>query len=356
VTTNDAGDARMTRTPLDTALADLLAFQPRAELLAGLDERVNLAAALGSAAPAARRRPARPRRRTVIGLLAAAVIVAGAGGALGIYENLGASFEEGFGLQLDHSVAVGATEVHDGYRVTIDRGYLDGERLMLTIVATDELQRPDIGQLMAMYAVVSDGDGQWQGAGTATARPIGQWSAANVIWRLAPAAPLPAGSHRFHVEVPHIFVRDMTATPPADETVDWNPFRKVFGPWTFDIELPVDGGAAVATPGTIHTIAGVPVVLRQVFIGPSAIRIEIEVDDPDRATWTFLGHVRRGDRVFPIVTGRVPIDGIVRMQADGGTNDASGDWSVVITEARRQGSDDVEERIPGPWTYEFQVP
>jgi hypothetical protein len=352
-----SGDARLTRTPLDAALNDLLAFEPRADLLSGLDERVRLAAAtLGAASPAVRRQSPSPRRRTVLGLLAAAVVLAGAGGALGLYEGLGAGLDVGFGLQLDRSVAVGATEVHDGYRVTIDRAYLDAERLMLAIIATDELERPDVGQLMAMYAVVTDQDGEWQGAGGATGRPIGHWSAANVLWRLAPVAPLPAGSRRLHVVVPHIFVRDLTASPPVDENQEWSPFRQVDGPWTFDIELAVDGGAAVATPGVVHTIAGVPVTLRQVVIGPSAIRIEMEADDPSRATWTFVGWVRRGDQGFPIVWGSLGVDGIARMQADGGTNDASGDWSLVISEAIRQGSDDVEERIAGPWSFEFHVP
>lgn len=356
--TNDTlGEARMTRTPLDTALGELLAFEPRAELLAGLDERISrAAAAVGVTEPTARRRPARPRRRTVIGLLAATVVVAGAGGGLGLYEGLGAWFDDGFGLQLDRSVAVGATEVHDGYRVTIDRAYLDAERLMLAIRATDELQRPDLGQLMAMYSVVTDEAGEWRGAGGATTRPIGQWSSTNVTWRLAPIAPLLAGSHRLHVVVPHIFVRDLTASPPVDDHQEWNPFRQVDGPWTFDIELPVDGGAAAVNPGAVHTIAGVPVTLRQVVIGPSAIRIEMGVDDPNRATWTFIGEVRRGGQTFRIVTGSLGTGGFVSMQADGGTNDASGDWSFVVTEAIRQGSDDVEERIAGPWTYEFQVP
>lgn len=347
----------MTRTPLDTALGDLLAFEPRADLLASLDERVSLAAAaLGAAAPTVRRRSPTTRRRKVLGLLAAAVILAGAGGALGLYEGMGAGLEVGFGLQLDRSVAVGATEVRDGYRVTIDRAYLDAERLMLAIVVTDELERPDVEALMAMYAVVTDQDGEWQGSGGATSRPIGQWSATNVLWRLAPVGPLPAGSRRLHVVVPHIFVRDNTIVPPVAEDQEWNPYRQVNGPWTFDVELAVDGGADVATPGAERTIAGVPVTLQQVVVGPSAIRIQMVVDDPSGATWTFVGQVRRGDQAFPIVLASVGVDGIVDMHADGGTNDASGDWAVVITEAIRQSSAGAEERMAGPWTFEFNVP
>jgi hypothetical protein len=358
VTTPDtSGDTRVTRTPLDAALGDLLAFEPRPELVARLDERVNLAAAtLGAASPRVGRRFRSTRRRKVLGLLAAAVILAGAGGALGLYEGMGAGLEVGFGLQLDRSVAVGATEVRDGYRVTIDRAYIDAERLMLAIVVTDELKRPEVDGLMAMYAVVTDQAGEWQGAGGATSRPIGQWSAANVLWRLAPVAPLPAGTQRLHVVVPHIFVRDNTIVPPVSEDQEWNPYRQVNGPWTFDIELAVDGGAAVATPDAVHTIAGVPVTLEQVIVGPSAIRIEMGVDDPSRATWAFSGQVRRGNQTFPIVIGKLGTDH-VELQADGGAQDASGDWSLVISEATRIGFGDAEEeRLAGPWTFDFHIP
>jgi len=357
VTTHDTSEDRLTRTPLDTALGELLGFEPRPDLLKRLDERVNLAAAtLGAAPPTVRRSPLSTRRRKVVSLFAAAVILAGAGGALGLYEGMGAGLEVGFGLQLDHSVAVGATEVRDGYRVTIDRAYLDGERLMLAVVATDELERPEVDGLMAMYAVVTDPNGEWQGVGMATGRPVGRWSALNVVWRQVPVAASPANSRRLHVVVPHIFVRDNTISPPIADDQEWNPYREVKGPWTFDIELAVDGAAGVATPGAVHNIAGVPVTLQQVIVGPSAIRIQMAVDDPSGAAWSFVGQVRRGDRAFPIVLASVGA-GAIEMHADGGTNDASGDWSVVITEAIRIGSGDAEEeRMAGPWTFDFHIP
>ena len=356
MTTPDTSGERLTRTPLDASLGELLRFEPRPDLLARLDERVNLAAATLVATPPTVRRLRSSRRRTVLGLLAAAVILAGAGGALGLYEGMGAGLEVGFGLQLDRSVPVGASEVRDGYRVTIDRAYLDGERLMLAVVATDELERPEVSQLMSMYAVVTDQDGEWQGGGGATSRPIGQWSATNVLWKLPPAEPLPAGSRRLHVVVPHIFVRDNTIVPPLTEDEDWNPWRQVNGPWTFDIKLAVDGGASVATPGVVHKIAGAAVTADQVIVGPSVIRVRLAVDDPGGATWAFSGQVRRGDQIFPIVVVKLGTDR-VELQADGGVQDASGDWSLVITEAMRMGSGDAEEeRIAGPWRFDFNIP
>ena len=350
-------DAPTTRDPLDAALWRLLAREPHADLLRQLDERVAAATSVRAMErlPATRRLRSR-RGRRIVAVLAAALLLVGAGGALGLYEGMGAVFEVGFGLQLDRSVAVGATELHDGYRVTIDRAYLDAERLMLAIRVTDELQRPDVSQLMAMYAVVTDADGEWRGVGGATSRPIGQWSATNVLWREAPVTSRPAQSRRLHVVVPHIFRRDPTASEPPGEA-EWNPFVKVDGPWTFDIDLAVDGVAAVATPRAVNTIDGVPVTLDQVVVGPSAIRIQMRVDDATNATWSLVGEVRRGGRAFPIVMASLSVNGIAELHTDGGTDDASGDWSLVITGASRQGPGDTpEDDFVGPWTYEFSIP
>ena len=67
--------------------------------------------------------------------------------------------------------------------------------------------------------------------------------------------------------------------------------------------------------------------------------------------------MRRGDREFPIVVESVGTDGIVTLQVDYGTANASGDWSLVITAADRSGpGEGNEERIAGPWSFEFQIP
>lgn len=356
MTTSDTTDVARAQDSMEIALRELFAFAPQEHVWARVDERVSLASeSIGAGSSSVLRRRF-ARRRTVIGLLAAAVVLVGAGG-LGLYAEMGAGLQTAWDLQLGRSVAVGATDVRDGYRVTIDRAYLDGERLMLAIRVTDELQRPEVGQLEAMYAVVTDANGEWQGIGSATSRPIGQWSSLNVVGRFVPSAAPAASSRQIHVVVPHIYVLDATATPPAEDDQEWTPYHEVEGPWTFDLDLAVDGVAAVATPGTVRTIDGVPVTLREAVVGPSVIRLQVGVDDPTGATWTLLGHVRRGDREFPIVLESLGADGIVTLQADYGTGDASGDWSLVITAADRSGpGEGIEERIAGPWTFEFQIP
>jgi hypothetical protein len=344
-TSSMSGPMDRSADPLESALADLLSRRPPDALLARLDERIGRAVAAPQARSA--RRPRRIGRRPVA-LLVAAAVLAGAGAPLGFYDGLGAGFDYGFSIQLARSVAVGATAVDDGFRVTIDRAYLDGERLMLAVRVTDELKRSEVNQLMAMYSVVSDENGVWPGAGVATSHPIGRWSATNIQWRLAPA-PLPRGSHRLRVEIPHIFWHD-PALPSGDD--NW-PWHRQAGEWSFDIELPVDGGATVVRPGTAIDVDGVRVTLDEVVVGGSAIRVTLGNDD--RATWSAVGSIRRGGEAYPFVVQAVGEPGVMALQADGGTDDPSGAWTIVIDAFDR----DVggrEQRISGPWEFAVTVP
>jgi hypothetical protein len=308
-------------------------------------------ASVDHAGPRPRRRLS---RRTGLGLLAATVVVAGAGGAVGMYDGLGAAFEYGFEMQISRSVEVGASDVVDGFRVTIDRGYLDAERLMLAVEVTDELERPEVHQLQVFGAIVSDESGVWRGIGGATGSSDGRWTARAVTWRRAPLTAAPTGSRRIHVAFPHIEWYDRTLPPPGDEDT-WNPWRRHLGPWTFDIELPIDGAVAatIATPDVTVDIDGVPVTLRRVVLGPTAIRVEITFDD--ERSMAFIGRVRRGDTVVPFAVASFG-EGEFEIQTDGGVDDPSGEWVVEITEAVRGEPDGAEVRVQGPWRFPFSVP
>jgi hypothetical protein len=305
--------------------------------------------------------------RRPIALLAAAAVLVGAGGPLGLYDGLGAGFDYGFSIQLARSTPVGATAVDDGFRVTIDRAYLDGERLMLAIRVTDERQREQITQVSAMYAVVSDANGVWEGAGGATSSPHGPWTAANVTWRLAPG-PLPGGTHHLRVHVPHVQWRD-ASEPPDDEDPSWDPWHRKAGAWTFEIDLPVDGGATVVRPGlplaiegTTTTvddgapveIGGVTLTVDGIVIGRSAIRVRLRHEDP--ATWFVVGAMERDGKRFPFVVEAFGESGVIDLQTDGGTDRASGTWSLVVDRIEREGGGTPGWSLAGPWRLEIPVP
>jgi hypothetical protein len=341
---------------LEIDLEAVFGASPGREGIARLDERVWKALSARPAASAAATRTGRRRRRVVaVGVLAAAVIAGGAGGALGLYDGMGAGLDYGFSIQLARSVPIGATDVDEGFRVTIDRAFLDGERLMLAIRVVDEHRRPEVGGLMAMYSVVTHDHRVWQGAGAATARPLGPWSATNVQWRLAPG-PLLAGTHRFHVEIPHIFWYDASLPVPTGEDPTWDPWRKQAGTWSFEIDVPVDGGTtAIRTqPGLAIELAERPFRVEEVVFGRSSVRLRITYDDPG-ATWTLVGSLRHEGTTYPFV--RQSFDqGVVEVHTDGGSDTPAGLWTLVIDRADRQAGDGPERSFAGPWQVELQGP
>src|SRR5262245_18336871 len=338
---------------LERTLSELLLTKPSDDGLRRLDAHIAQVLATRPAVTTPRTR--RVRRRTlVLGLAAAAALTTGAGGALGLYDGLGAGMDYGFSLQLARSVEIGASAVDDGFRVTVERAYLDGERLMLALRVEDELQRPEVTELMAMYSVVSDDTSEWPGAGSATSRPLGPWVGASIQWRLAPG-PVQPGIHRFHVDVPHIFWRDGTMPLPTTEDPDWNPWREQQGTWSFDMDVPVDGGATVIRPDTALDIGGTRFVLEEVVIGSSAVRVRLTYDDPG-ATWALIGEVQHDGSAFPFVLQSLGEAGLAELQADGGVDDPSGDWTIVIREADRQVGDEPERRIVGPWMVDLSAP
>ena len=338
---------------VERTLSELLQTKPSDDGLRRLDAR--LARALAARPAVIATRPRRTRRRTfVLGLLAAAAVTAGAGNALGLYDGMGAGMDYGFSIQMARSVPIQATAVDDGFRVTIDRAYLDGERLMLAVRVEDELQRPEVTELFAMYSVVRDREGEWAGAGMGTGRPLGPWVGATVLWRLAPG-PVAPGIHRFHVDVPHVSWRDGSMPLPTGEDPDWNPWRQQAGNWSFDIDVPVDGGATVVRPGTPIDIDGTPFVVEDVVIGPSAVRVRLTYDDPG-ATWTLIGEVGHDGKTYPFVLQTLGEPGVAEIQADGGVDDPSGEWTITIREADRQVGDEPEQRIVGPWQAEVTAP
>jgi hypothetical protein len=185
----------------------------------------------------------------------------------------------------------------------------------------------------------------------ARSRAVGRarpWSATNIQWRLAPA-PLPAGSHRLHVEIPHIFWLD-PAFPGGD---DDSPWRKQSGRWSFDIDLPVDGGATVVRPGIAIDVDGVRLTLDEVVIGRSAVRVTIA--NHDGTTWSAVGSIRRGGEAYPFVVQAVDDPGVMALQADGGTDRPSGAWTIRIDSFDRTLGGQ-ERRITGPWEFQVAVP
>lgn len=332
---------------LEAGLLDLFAVQLPADVVGRLDERIERKLMAWNP-PAARHSRLRPRRRAgLIALLAATFVVAGATGNLqGLYLFLNGPFD----LPWHRGVELNLSQTVDGYRVTIDRAYADSTRLALAVSVVDELRRNGTTQLEAMSTVVTDASGEYSGIG-ATSSPDGPFAAANVIWKVPAALPLPAGLRQFHVVIPSIMVRDDSTPPPNADEVGWNPWHSQPGPWTFDFEMTVDGGTTI-TPTAAAETGGVRVSVSRLIAASGIVRVELQIQGGSPVgAWMPVGDIHHDGRVLHFVTAAMEPDGTIALMTDGGVDNASGDWTVTVNEL--VGGD---VRLPGPWVLRFNAP
>ncbi len=339
---------------LEAGLIDLFAIEPSPGVLDRLDERIERGLLVWNPG-AVRRSRLRPGRRAgLIGLLAATFAVGGATGSLqGLYMFIAGPFD----LPWHRGVELNLSQVVDGYRVTIDRAYADSTRLALAISVVDEREREGTTQIEAFSTIVTDEDGEYSSGGGAVSRPDGRFAAVNVAWKQPAVLPLPAGPRQLHVVLPFIRVHDGSTPPPdADADADaneWDPWRRVAGPWTFDFELTVDGGTTV-TPAAVAEVDGVRVSVPRLIAASGIVRVELRIDGSlPPGGWSPVGEARLGDRVLRFVFGGAEPDGTIWVVTDGGVDDASGEWTVTINELVG-GEGDV--RLTGPWVLRFNAP
>lgn len=337
---------------LDASLTALFAVDIPVAVLDRMDDRVRRGLRTWSPPPGRLTRFRPGRRAGVIAVLAAALAVAGANGSLrGLYMFLAGPFD----LPWNRGVELNLSQTVDGYRVTLDRAYADATRLALAISVVDERRRPGISQLEAYSTVVTDASGEYGGLG-AVSNPDGPYAAVNVAWKTPAALPLPSGPRAFHVVLPFIQVRDDATPPPNPDDVDWNPWHRVAGPWTFDFEMNVDGGTTV-TPNAEADQNGVHTTVTRLIAARSIVRVDLRIDGiKGPSGWSPIGEVRHDGHVMRFVVSSLEPDGTIALMTDGGTADASGHWTVTVTSLTDNDDPNAPRPPAAPWVMDFDVP
>jgi hypothetical protein len=352
VSTSDGRASVLASDPaLDASLTALFAVDIPVAVLDRLDDRIRQGLRTWSPRPGRLVRFRPGRRAGVLAILAAALAIGGANGSLqALYAFLAGPFD----LPWHRGVELNLSQTVDGYRVTLDRAYADATRLALAISVVDERRRPGTTQLQAFGTVVTDASGEYGGIG-AMSVPDGPYAAVNVAWKTPAALPLPSGPRAFHVVLPFIQVRD-DSTPPANpDDVGWDPWHRVAGPWTFDFEMNVDGGAT-ATPNAVADANGLRATVTRLIAAPSVVRVDLSIDGrPGASGWSPVGEARHEGHVMKFVVGSLEPDGTIALMTDSGVGDASGHWTVTFTSLTP--SDDSNPKPPTtPWVVEFDVP
>ena len=319
-------------TSLEHRLASAYAVVP-ADGFASTDRRV---AAVMALADAPRRLPWR-RLRVGLALAAALILLAGAAAAaISLLDRI-TSATPGIAVAWDQGVEIGERQVHGDYAVTLARGYVDVNQVVLAV----SVERVDgTGPLDVGFA-------------TELRDPAG------VV--LAPAALSFGGTDaRGLAEV-------LAFAPPSSSDGDYvlRLGLMTMGasgpdmPWMFRFALPAPAGAVVRVDQTRETQAA-SVDVSEVRLGTTMITASIHIEPSDREAsgWAAMGYLEHGDQTIDLDWGSIPgasdLDLIAGTYA--GTDDPAGAWTLVITELVGERPDDTQVRLQGPWEFTFSVP
>jgi hypothetical protein len=318
---------------LEHRLASAYAVAP-ADGFVSTDRRI----ASLTADAAASRRP-RPWRRLRVGLALAAAFVVLAGAAAAAINLLDrvATSTAGTAVAWDQGVEINQRQVHDGYAVTLARGYADINQVVLgvSVERVGDRDRLDLGLVTELRdpagVVLGSADGVSFGANDANG-----WA------EMLNFGPATSSDGEYTLRL------GLTATGGQPDMA-----------WTFRFSLPTPAGAIVQVDQT-QTTAQASVDLMEVRLSPTMITASIHLEPSDReaSAWAAIGYVKHGEQTIRIDWGvrRGPTDLDQTAGTYEGIDDPAGAWTLVITELVGLRPDGTQVRLEGPWEFAFSAP
>jgi hypothetical protein len=345
---------------LEARLERAFGADPTPAQLATIDRRVSAAVAVPR--PAARR-VSRPGHVWRAVLLAAALVVLGGAGTtlLSLYRGMGG---DGYRVAWDHSTKLGLSQVHDGYRVTLEAAYADAAQTMLAISILDTATGRSRG-VMIYGADLTDEAGRTYVVTSGTGTPADSSSSANTIWFETPGDGALSGTHHFFLAVPDIGVREpnpsFSILPDGQQTPDnqhtGDPWHSVPGPWQFEFDLTIAPGTRLS-PAATATTGGVTATLESIIVSPTTVRLKMTYAGlPDGAeSWTAIATVLHDGKRLAVGSSMVgPGAAGEELTTVAGTDNPSGPWVIQIDEMVGFGPQD-QIRLAGPWVISFVAP
>lgn len=321
----------------ETRLSGRLHAPMQASQLARLDERVATAIA---AHPAQRRRSGLGstgfRSRPVIVLLALVSAVTVAAGGVQLLERLVTS-DPGWRVAWDRGEQLGLSQTVGGHAVTVVRGYLDANQIVIGITTE--------GYNYARASLRVNGKEAVGGA--VTGEPRRHQSAHVLIFQ----TPQGIGERpNLELEVPALHGSGV-ALPVVAE-----------GPWNFEFSLPNAGGGSWS--GSVaDSESGVTITLDALSVSPTLVTGHlILTGEPllvTRDTWSPDGTAIRGADQVAMRRG-FGTDNEFTFHTYTGMDDWAGVWRIQVDEVSAN-SDCPHHpcpmiRIAGPWVLEVTIP
>lgn len=342
---------------LERDLQHALAWEPPLEVALRMQWRVRSAPVSAGSARAGNW----PRRNLrLVLLVAAGLSLMGASIALSLLQQA-AQLMPGWQVAYERAETLNLSETANGYTITLERGYVDPNQLVLGFVVagpggqTQAVPRGTVTDAAGRsYLDIAGGDIRGEidnSAATISSYQVPPGIGKEVTLTATIAALMPIGN---------------VAAPE--------------GPWIFQFTLPVHR-AAVVQPNETVEAAGVPITLRQFQATETAVRVQLDLDLTSVRTaqwsrWSMEGSLRHGDGpaqdlswapLPPAWTGqpKADIDGLIEASEAGavmvrqtiaGADSPSGSWTLTVDRLVGFDGKGATTEVTGPWLLTVQVP
>lgn len=288
---------------------------------------------------------------------------------------LKAVYEQGLGHE------IGISQTHEGYTVTLEWAYADGNRLTLAYAIQGHPGTPYSNLESRVYRLTLRDTGDeipfYQGMNAA----IDQNGEA-VGWGAPPDAvitfdrileintydlsKIPTGDSNtldLHLEVGVVGITWQQRTQIPLERMN----EMYEGPeslFTFDFSIPLVSEQRVMNTPQTATDQGITLTLKQVTVSPSQTRVMVCFTPPDPARqWTAIPYLTTRAGEVPGGGGVQPLQPVNDETCEAytyfaGMFDYIGEWRLEISELVGFGSGggNDQQRIAGSWVFEFVVP
>jgi len=340
---------------LEARLGMAFGSDPTPAQLASIDRRVS--AVMEAPHPAARQVGHRRRRWGMV-LLAAAALVVLVGAGTSLFSLYGAIGSGGYRVAWDRSTKLGLSQVHDGYRVTLEAAYADAAQTMLAISIQDTVGGRS-SQVGFYGGDLTDEAGRVYTTLSGGSTPADSSSSVNTAWFETPGDGALSGNHHFVFNVPDVGVRQVNPSFSIlpDGTWTGDPWDRVAGPWRFEFDLAIAPGTLLSPAGAAAA-NGVTATLKSILVTPTTVRLKMTYAGlPDGAgSWTAIATVLHDGKRLAVGSsmGGPGAAGEV-ISTVMGTDNASGSWVIRIDELVGDGPQG-QTRLAGPWEIRFVAP
>jgi len=366
-----------TTNDVEARLTQALSFEPAADGLRWLDQRVAQIAArqavpVGHAAQG-RRLVLRP-----LLVLAAFVLLTGAvAAALGLLDRvIQSSGQGGWHVAWENAERLDLSTTADGVTITVERAYADLNQVLVGFTVAGLNAPTSTGDAVALQwnVEIADPTGRSSEAWAVSSTGMGieetGVSAIVQTWEgdVAPAAGMwvltfTSVGYEGDGFVPGQCDVDSTlpecVNPPRNGMVD--------GTWRFEFELPKPSGLVIAT-GASASVENATLSLPELRVSPTMISAALALQVTDRTVleWTWTeGHVRHDGISYPFQAGRHittnptdqgPLGDVNELLTVAGTDAVAGTWEVEVGEITYRTSEGEEVLPGGSWTLTVTVP